>query len=1110
MAKNRNKVLALFLTVLMVAAPGAGAVSAAPGTVTDASETNQVTFEQGVVDPSAAVEFADEGEIDPTLNDAEGTTTVVVRLSGADRSKISQLDREASVQSLKSHAASTQQNLLRFVSQREGVEVEERFWILNGVVLEIDTNEVDLQTVARIEGVQRVHSNFEVALPDPGKDTRASDTAVEADDDGVDTTYGLDQINAPEVWSQFDTKGEGVGVAVLDTGVDADHPDINIQDEHFVEVDSDGNVENVAPYDDEGHGTHVSGTVAGGNASGEHIGVAPGATLWHGKVLGSDGGGSFAQIAGGMEWAANQPEIDVVSMSLGAEGYYPDLIEPVQNLEAAGKIVVSSSGNSGQGSSGTPGNIYDVMAIGASNEAGEIASFSSGELVDTSSDWGADAPADWPDEYYVPDYVAPGADVKSAQNGGGYTELSGTSMAAPHFAGAIALMLSAGGDSLDKSTIQEALTDTATLPANAEPDRFGDGIIDVAAATQQVTLNQSITGVVTDTNGEPVPEATVTTSQGFETITNKYGEYTVLAEAGDVQVDVTGFGVENVSKTVTVPEDETVTANFTASPQVGVEPVKAQPAAVEAGDNVSVTVDVANMESYSAELADGFDQSNATLSVDGTEVPFGTTIEFDEPVDDTVTVTVETADGSSGDLSMVHTFGGSNESLEVTTGPTQVFTELNAVGVVDDDAEYGSAVKETLAEQLPASYEIDVIDSQTAIDSVNTYDAYVVQSLDESSPQEFVEVTSGYEVGTVYLDQYGSGSNGIEARSNALGDPAETDQAFSGDNPFLVDYPTDHPLFDDVASGSPIQIHEANFADRTTFSGTEADVLAGVSSGSSGSVEGSAVAVDEARWDILAGSMGYTSFVGASDYTTSADMILGNAVEVAANPPGPAGEISVSNETVTPGANSTVSVQTTVEGVSGYEVTVTFDPEKVQVSEVTGVDMADPVVNLDNDAGKLVLTQAQATPTDAAEFARVDFETTGLEGGESATIDVVGSASDVYDTNGSAFISNANAGEVEVLQAELGDVNADGAITAGDAVIVQRYIAGLPTETSDDQIATLADVNQDGAVTSADVTAILQLVANDDTSSEEESSQQTTNEVETTGSVDAATVAVAN
>ncbi|ERH12531.1 MAG: hypothetical protein J07HB67_01551, partial [halophilic archaeon J07HB67] len=278
-------------------------------------------------------------------------------------------------------------------------------------------------------------------------------------------------------------------------------------------------------------------------------------------------------------------------------------------------------------------------------------------------------------------------------------------MAAPHFAGALALLLAAGGESLDKSTIQETLTETATLPPNADPTRYGDGIIDVQAAAQQVTLNQSVTGVVTDTSGEPVPEATVTTDQGFETVTDKNGGYTVLAQPGEVQVNVSGFGIESASETVQVSENETATLNVTTAATVDVVPLTPQPESVGAGEDVSVTVDVANVESYSAELADGFDQANATLFVDGTEVPFGTTIEFDQPVDGPVTVTVETADDANGELAIDHTFGGLDESLAVTTGPTQVFANLKTVGVVDDDGEYGSDVAATLGEQLPGNYE---------------------------------------------------------------------------------------------------------------------------------------------------------------------------------------------------------------------------------------------------------------------------------------------------------------------------------------------------------------------------------------------------------------------
>ena len=1062
---TRRAVFATVFAVLLILAPTAGvvgAVSANGGTDT----TNSAL--EGASDQNA-IQWGEAGDVDPALQEADGTVEVVFRLDAIDRASLQGVEGQAAVQTMKQHAEASQQNLLRFAGQTEGIEVKNRFWIANAVLAEVDTDEVSIERVTKIKGVDRAHANFQLTIPENLQQESASADGVQSSD--YNTTYGLDQINAPELWDEYNTMGEGVGVAVLDTGVDPDHPDIDIQDDNFVEVNEDGEIENVDPYDSSDHGTHTSATVVGGNASGEYIGVAPEATLYHGLVI-PGGGGSFSQVAAGMEWAANESGVDIVSMSLGAPGYFPEMIEPTQNIEAAGKILVASAGNDYEGSSGSPGNVYEAVAAGASNEAGDIADFSSGELVDTSEDWGSDAPSDWPDEYYVPDYAAPGVAVKSAQPGGGYQELSGTSMAAPHISGSIALMLSAAGD-IEQSTVEEALTETAWAPVEDPPEnRYGDGIIDIYNATQMVALDQEVTGTVTDADGDPIEGATVTTDQGFEATTNADGEYTVLAETGTVSVTADAFGAESSTQTVEVGDNETVMLNFSLDSALGVELQSGQPSAIEGGDNASATAMAANLESYTAELADGFSEENATLYVNGQEAEFGTPITFDEPTDVTATVTVETADGSSGSLSVVHTFEGLNDSVEVTTGPTEVYAEFMQIGVVDDDGEYGSGVASTIAEETPDNYEVTVIDSDTAIESTEMYDAYVVQQLDEDNAEAFTSATAGLDVGTVYLDQWGSGSNGIEARSSALGDPAETDDGFSGEQPQYVNV-ADHPIFEGAGEG-PILLHEATFADKTWFSGTEAEVLADVSNGE---VQGSGVAVSEDRWDILGASLGYSSFVGAGDYTEEADTILGNMVTLAANPPEPAGTVEVTETTVSPGGTAEVTLETDVSNVTGYEATIEFDPEKLQVMDVSGEDMADPVMEIDNEEGTIFLTQAQAEGADAPEMAEIEFEVVGMENGEEANVSLVGSESAVFDPDGETYYTDWDDGKVTVLEGQLGDVNADGEITAGDAVIVQRYLAGLPTEVPADQIEMLGDVNQDGEITSADVTYILQIVA---------------------------------
>ena len=1063
---TRNVIFAAVFTVVLLLAPVGGAVGVAPASGGTDAATDAASFGDGVQNPGAPVEFGTQSDVDPALQEADGTVEVIFRFDAIDRASLQGVTGQAAVQTLKRHSAATQQNFLRYAGSTEGIEVRERFWIANAVLAEVDTDEVSIERVTEIKGVDRAHANFELTVPETQQESASADNVRSAD---YNTTYGLDQINATEVWDEYNTMGEGVGVAVLDTGVDPDHPDIDIDPDNFVEATEDG-VENVDPYDSSDHGTHVSGTVVGGNASGEYIGVAPGAELYHGLVI-PGGGGSFAQVANGMEWAANESGVDIVSMSLGAEGYFPEMIEPTQNIEAAGKVLVASAGNSYEGSSGSPGNVYETIAAGASNEDGGIASFSSGEEVDTDADWGSDAPSDWPDTYVVPDYAAPGVAVKSAQPGGGYQELSGTSMAAPHISGAYALMLSAAGD-IDKSTATGALTETAFAPVeDPDPTRYGDGIIDIKDATDMVALEQEITGTVTDDNGSAIGGASVSTDQGFEATTNGDGEYTVLAETGNVTVTADAFGAESASQTVEVGDNETVTANFSLGPALGVSLESGQASAVEGGQNVSATVQVANLETYTAELGDGFSAENATVYLNGNEIAFGEPVELGG-ISGTATVTVETADGSSGDLSVVHTFEGAGDSLEVTTGPTEVFAEFTQVGVVDDDGEYGSDVASRAASQLPASYELTVIDADTAIDSTDEYDAFVVQQIDEENAEAFADATASVGVGTVYLDQWGSDSNGIEARSNAIGAPAEVDDDL-GDESSYTNIATDHPVFDGIDSDT-VQLHTG--IDVSYFNGAEGTVLADAQFDGD-TVPGSGVAVSEDRWDVLGAGLGSTLFVSGDEFTEEANTVLANMVEVAANPPEPAGTVEVTETTVSPGSSAEVTLQTDVSNVSGYEATIEFDPEKLQVEDVSGEDMADPVVEIDNENGEVFLTQAQAEGADSPQMASIEFEVVGMENGEEADVGLVGSESGVFDTTGDAYLTNWEDGQVTVLDGQLGDVNADGEITAGDAVIVQRYIAGLPTEVPDDQIEMLGDVNQDGQITSADVTYILQIVA---------------------------------
>ncbi|MDX3098447.1 S8 family serine peptidase [Streptomyces sp. ME19-03-3] len=293
------------------------------------------------------------------------------------------------------------------------------------------------------------------------------------------------QIGAPEVWAGGDT-GQGVDVAVLDTGIDAAHRDFAgriAAAESFV-PDQD-------VTDRHGHGTHVASTVAGTGAAsgGVEKGVAPGAALHIGKVLDNDGSGQNSWILAGMEWAARDQHAKVVSMSLGGaptDGTDP-LSQAVNRLsEETGALFVIAAGNSGPQpfSVGAPGAADAALTVGAVNGPGkgvdQLASFSSrGPRVG--------------DNGLKPDLTAPGVNILAARSQyapegeGSYQTMSGTSMATPHVAGA-AVLLAAKHPDWTGQQLKDALVSTTSSTRRYSPFEAGSGRLDIAAATKATLI----------------------------------------------------------------------------------------------------------------------------------------------------------------------------------------------------------------------------------------------------------------------------------------------------------------------------------------------------------------------------------------------------------------------------------------------------------------------------------------------------------------------------------------------------------------------------------------------------------------------------------------------
>jgi len=665
--------------------------SAGVGASTEVTTSVDTTPPTGDVEIDSALETSNDEEVQ-----------VIVRFNQHDRVAI---EPTAAKTTLQQHAEATQKPLRTFSERTEGVEVENTFWIANAALVTVDTTTQSVDELAEIDGVTRLEANtiYEHPTPIEGSDNTVGDEEY---------TYGLEQINAPSVWNEFDARGEGVRVAALDTGIDADHDDLSLTDEGWADFDEDGNQVDEEPYDIDGHGTHVSGTIAGGNESGTHIGVAPDTELMHGKVFFEDGGqpvGSSASILAGMEWAVEE-DADVLSMSLGSavedESIFDDTyVEPVENAREAGTAVVASSGNNGPELTGSPGNLYSSFSIAANDDEGEIAPFSSGEELSVEDDWNvsediADEMEYWPSQYLVPDVSGPGVDVVSTLPDDEYGANSGTSMSAPHVAGQLALLLEINPD-LNLDQLEGTVAGTAVHPdgLNAEPDiSFGQGIVDAQAAAEMVADDATIEGTVENDDGDPVERVVVDVEGGSSSETDGLGSYTVMTEAGEPAITVDGFGVEPINETFEVNEGETITEDLILEPDFDVEVASQPVTAIGIGETVATEFDVANAEEYELEIADtvGIDEAGLTPMIDGEEIEFGETVTFDDPHTDRVTVEVETNEETDeGELKLVHSVSGLEGEKEITTDGTDLIKDpdpahfeiqtYDAPGVIEED-----------------------------------------------------------------------------------------------------------------------------------------------------------------------------------------------------------------------------------------------------------------------------------------------------------------------------------------------------------------------------------------------------------------------------------------
>nr|WP_244995652.1 S8 family serine peptidase [Halomicroarcula pellucida] len=523
--------------------------------------------------------------IDPSLRTATGVVDVRVRV--ADDGAAPTGTGDAAIARLKRTRERTQRPVVAYARAHEGLTVENRFWIVNSVLLRADLARVDLPRLAAVRGVVGIYRR----RPDPDRGASAdattapgsstadrqapqsvttaarerADSQASPTDVTAGTAWQVTATNATRVWSAYDTRGNGTRVAVLDSGVDPAHPTLDLYTTDasdptypggWAEFDADGRrVDDSKPHLEAAHGQATSGLVAAGNVSGyERMGVAPETELLHGLV------DERESVVAGIQWALEN-DADVVSISSvvdSSTARYAPLVRAIWRAERLGTVVVAAAGNDGPGYVRSPATVYETVGVGATDADGNVLAFSSSNRRALfEGPYNRDRtrtvryPRSWPLAYSKPDVVAPGQDLVVPRGTSSVGSFGGTSGAAPLTAGTLALMESAAGREVHPGVLKTALRCSATPPADAAstaPVRYGGGIVDARAATERVVDGQGIRGQIVTADGTRIAPASVSVSD-CSYYSSHGGSYALSTDAGrqTVTVDAPGYRPKTVA-----------------------------------------------------------------------------------------------------------------------------------------------------------------------------------------------------------------------------------------------------------------------------------------------------------------------------------------------------------------------------------------------------------------------------------------------------------------------------------------------------------------------------------------------------------------------------------
>ncbi len=469
-------------------------------------------------------------------------------------SKIPKASRRAKaravVEALQNVADQTQGPLKEHLKKKRASSEAERitpYWVFNGFA--VTATEPLIRSLASRPEVREIRADVQIPLPSLSAARKVAASPV--------TEWNLEKVRAPEVWALDPAyNGSGTVVGSFDTGVDLTHPDLysRYRGNHQISWFDPYN-EHAVPYDFHGHGTHTTGIAVGGDVSGTGIGVAPGASWIAAKGWNDAGTGTVSTFHQIFEWFLapggdpdNAPDVVNSSWAYEEGGCITEFMLDIEAWRAAGIFPAFASGNSGPGpgSVQSPGAYSSAFAVGSTDSSDAVSYFSSR----------GPSPCD---NSIKPDIAAPGEAVLSAVPWG-YEILSGTSMATPHIAGAVAVLRSIAHN-LTVGQLESALISGALDLGEFGPDNnSGAGRLDLYVSAQ-VALHGP---------GFPVVKVAATVNTATEAGPTS-GTFT-FARTGNTSADLevkysiggtatAGSDYEPIPETVTIPagsETETV------------------------------------------------------------------------------------------------------------------------------------------------------------------------------------------------------------------------------------------------------------------------------------------------------------------------------------------------------------------------------------------------------------------------------------------------------------------------------------------------------------------------------------------------------------------------